>query len=283
MIRPRRAALGPLLVVAVLGHIARAQPGPDIPPSGGTVESPPSATPPTPTTPSDALREGNTAATAGDWGAVSRLVDPLLRQQLPPTDLAEAHRLAGLAAYFQGRPAEAEEQFLAYLRLDLDGQLDATLYPTNVIIYFNELRAKYSAELRARRPRTKRYRVLTLVPVWGQIQNGERTKGIVIGGVLAGFAIGNLTSVLLVRRWCSSVTGDEGTSLVCDDAGDRAQTARSLRTVNLVTGVGLILTYGYSVFDAVRGYRRQTRERALQPFVTATQRGDGFIGVAGTF
>ncbi|HET7503254.1 MAG TPA: hypothetical protein VFK02_19675, partial [Kofleriaceae bacterium] len=78
---------------------------------------------------SAALRDGNTAAMAGDWQRVAQLVNPLLRQELSIPDLAEAHRLAGLAAFFQLRSADAEAHFLAYLRIDLDGRLDPALYP----------------------------------------------------------------------------------------------------------------------------------------------------------
>lgn len=289
--RAARSSLVMLAVVAVLVAPARAQPGATeppaepAPPSGppGAAPDPgaPASTPPT--TPADALRDGNAAATAGDWATVSRLVDPLLRQQLPPADLAEAHRLAGLSAFFQERRAEAEEQFLAYLRIDLDGQLDPALYPPEVILFFNDVKAKHTAELRARRPRPRRWFALNLVPAAGQFQNGERTKGIVIGGLFASFAITNVTSFLLLRSWCTRVTGDGGSSLTCDDTKDRAQVASTLRAINIASGVGLILTYAYGVYDGVRGYRRRSRERAVQPYVTASSDHDAFIGVAGSF
>src|SRR6187402_1716568 len=76
--------------------------------------------------PSLALREANVAATAGDWARVSAFVEPLLTRQLETADLAEAHRLAGIAAWF-AQPQRldlADQHFLAYLRIDLDGHLD---------------------------------------------------------------------------------------------------------------------------------------------------------------
>ena len=86
-------ALG--FTIVLLARLAHAQP----------VQSPA-----IPATPGEALREGNAAATAGDWSRVAQLVDPLLGAQLPPSDLAEAHRLAGLAAFFQERRSYAEAQ-----------------------------------------------------------------------------------------------------------------------------------------------------------------------------
>jgi hypothetical protein len=232
--------------------------------------------------PSDVLRQGNAAATAGDWQTVGRLTETLLKAQLPSSDLAEAHRLAGLAAFFQQNTGTAELHFLSYLRLDLDGQLDPNLYPPEAILFFNEVKAKHNAELRARRKRGNRYRVLTLVPMFAQFQNGERTKGWVVGAIFTSFAVGNLTSFFLLRSWCTRVSGQGGSSVTCDDTKDRANVAGQLRAINIVTGVGLIATYAYSVYDGVQGYRRTTREERIVPFVTASS-SNRFIGVAGSF
>ncbi|CAN5875842.1 hypothetical protein BH11MYX3_BH11MYX3_49310 [soil metagenome] len=239
---------------------------------------------PAPAQPADVLREGNTAATAGDWLMVSQLVDPLLRGQLPDSDLAEAHRLAGLAAFFQGRRLDAENHFVAYLRIDLDGQLDPGLYPPEALTFFNDIKARYNAELKARRPKQKRYWVATLVPVLAQAQNGERTKGFIIGGVLVAFVAANITSALVLRSWCTRVSGDNGSSITCDNnANDHYSSAPTMRVINAVSGVGAILTYAYGVYDGVKNYRRRTRERSMQPFVSSTTHGDAFLGVAGSF
>lgn len=239
-------------------------------------------TPAPPPTTSEALRDGNAAAMAGDWLRVAQLVDPLLTSQLQPADLAEAHRLAGLAAFFQGQKATAEAQFLAYLRIDLDGQLDPALYPPEAVIFFNDVKTKHKSELRARRPKSKRYWILNLVPPFGQFQNGHRTKGFILGGTIAAMAIGNATSFFVLRSWCTEVIGDGGSSVTCDDSKDRVRSANQLRTVNIVTGIGLILSYAYGVYDGVQGYRRRTRETAVQPFVSAS-RSDSVFGIAGTF
>lgn len=239
---------------------------------------------PAPVVPAEVLRTGNAAATAGDWLAVSQLVDPLLRGQLPPADLAEAHRLAGLAAFFQGRGLDAENHFVAYLRIDLDAQLDPALYPPEVVTYFNDIKAKYNAELRARRPKQKRYWPLTFVPVAAQLQNGEKTKAIVVGVVLGTFLAANLTSFFVLRSWCTRVSDEGGSSATCDDNGtNHYASAPTVRAINTVGGVGVILTYAYAVYDGVKNYRRRTREQSMQPFVSSTTDGNAFIGVAGNF
>ena len=230
-------------------------------------------------TPAERLRDGNTAAVQGDWQRVEQLVQPLLRVQLAPGDLAEAHRLAGIAAFFQNRTADAERHFVAYLEIELDGRLDPALYPPEVVNFLNDVRTRHDAQLRKRRPKARRYWYLNLNPPGGQIQNGDRTKAYVIGGLLGAFAIANVSSYLVLRSWCSEVSGSTGSSVTCDDGKDRSSSAATLRVVNIASGIGLILTYGYGVYDGVKGYRRR---ESIQPFV-APASGGGVVGVFGAF
>ncbi len=244
------------VVLAALVRVAAAQPGID-----------PAAT----------LRDANTAATAGEWDRVSQTVEPLLARQLAPADLAEAHRLAGLAAYFHKQNDLAEAHFLAYLRIDLQGHLDPALYPPEVVTFFDDVRVRHAAELRARTPHAKRHWYLTLVPYAAQEQNGERTKGIVLASLVGAFAITNVSTYLVLRSWCHD------TGSVCDNGGtNHFHTAQRLQTINALAGVGLIATYLYGVYDGVSGYRRRSREEALAPYATPTNDGAVF-GLAGSF
>jgi hypothetical protein len=230
--------------------------------------------------PSDALREANTAAAAGDWARVSALVDPVLRGALPPADLAEAYRLSGMAAFYQQRRDLAEAHFLAYLKIDLDGRLDPALYPPDVVTFFEEVRTKHQAELRARRPKARRYWLLNLIPPGGQIQNGHRGKAWVLGSFIGAFAIGNVTTYLVLRSWCTRVTGPGGQSVTCDEDRDHVRGASNLRAINIATGLGLIATYIYGVYDGASYYRRQESPR---PFVAPISGGGGLLGVGGAF
>lgn len=248
-------AVRALLLLALLCGIARAQPA------------------------SDQLAAANAAASAGDWARVDTMVAPLFRMQLGPTHLAEAHRLAGLAAYFQQRIPAAESHFVEYLKLDLDARLDPALYPPDVVTFFQDVQVRHAAELRARRPKQKRYWLLNLIPPGGQIQNGEKTKAIVVGSLLGAFAVANVTTFVVLSKWCRSVTGDGGSSATCDDTKNRADTAAQLRAINIVSGIGLIVTYAYGVYDGVSGYRRRSER---QPFVMPTT-GGGVVGISGSF
>lgn len=242
-------------------------PSPSVPFSGSPSSSPPSSSPasvaPAGSSPSPAvsLREANGAAQLGDWAEVERLAAPLAapaaRPQLSPADAAELHRLLGLAYFFTDRAALAEAELWAYLQLDLDAHLDPATVPPEAITFFESIQAKHRAELRALRearmpkPPPRRSALLSVVPVASQLQNGERTKAWVYGVSLGTLAATNLTSYLLLRRWCREGDG------TCDRTGvDRTGVAKSASAVNVVSGVGLIAVTALAIIDGVRGYRR---------------------------
>jgi len=235
---------------------------------------------------SDVLRAGNTAALAGDWQQLARLIEPLLRRELAPPDLAEAHRLAGIAAFFAQHADEAEAHFLAYLRIELDGRLDPALYPPDVVAFFGDVASRHAAELRARRTQPPhRTWLYTLVPPLGQFQNGERVKGYVLGGLLGALVLTNLTTYSYLRAWCDHTDGVSGGGLTCrdgPDGHDGTSAAKRLRPVNIASGVAFWVVYAYAVYDGVRGYWRVSREQSLQPFVT-TSRDSHVLGVLGRF
>ena len=262
MIGGGRAAIA---VIAVWAVVAHAQPGAST---------------------SDVLREGNTAALAGDWQHVAQLVEPLLAHQLAAADLGEAHRLAGIAAFFQQRNDAAERHFVAYLRIDLAGRLDPTLYPPEVVAFFNDVASRHGAELRAPRSPPRRSWWLTLLPPVGQFQNGDRITGYVLGGLLGTLLAVNLTTYAYLRAWCNHTDGSAGGGLTCSvDRSDRTRAAMQLRPYNIASGIGVIVTYAYGVYDGVQGYRRRSRELAIQPFVSILQDSPGstVFGVTGSF
>lgn len=227
----------------------------------------------------NALRDGNAAAGAGDWQRVATLVEPLLPGQLSSADRAEAYRLAGIAAFYLQRRDLAEARFLAYLQIDLDGRLDPAIYQPDVVGFFDEVRTKHQAELRARRPKPRRYWLLNLIPPGGQIQNRQYVKAWVIGGLVGAFAIGNVTSYLVLQSWCTRVSGPSGSSVTCDETKDRARSAGQLRALNVITGAGLLASYVFGVYDGAVNYRRR---ETMQPFV-APASGGAMLGVGGTF
>lgn len=245
-----------LVVVALLARIASAQPGYD---------------------PTSALRDANAAAVAGAWPTVAALTAPLVgASSIARTDRAEALRLHGLAAFFTGDAALAERDFVAYLHLEPDGHLDPALYPPEAINFFNDVRARHAAELRAARPPPARYAALTLVPPFAQFQNGERTKGWVLLGLLGAFAGANISTYFVLRAWCHD-PGD-----TCDaDGKNHVHAARALSYANTFTGLALIATYVYAVYDGVHGYRQRSHLYVAPDVVNGTT--SLSFGVVGRF
>jgi hypothetical protein len=232
-------------------------------------------------TPAAALRDARAAATAGDWPRVTALIGPLLAPPgaagahdpaLAGPDLAEAHRLLGLAAFFDDRATEADAELLAYLRLELDGRLDPALYPPEAVTFFEAVRARHAAELRARRP-ASRSRWINLLPPLGQLQNGDRGRGIMLGASLGALLVANVSTYLVLRSWCG------GVGATCDKGGvDHTASAAPLRGVNVATGVAFLALFGYGIYDGLRGYHQRTLELEV-----AATGGGAVVGVGGRF
>jgi hypothetical protein len=261
-----RAVIRPLVVaalVAAAAAAAHAQPAsPPIAPPGAAA----------PRAPATVLRDANGAAGRGDWQRVAGLVGALDPDALDRADRAEALRLRGLAAFFLGRRDAAEADLLAYLRLDLDARLDPAVTPPEAVTFFDDVRARHAAELRALRPRSRRWGALNLLPPWGQFQNHQRTKGWIIAGTGALLVAADVTSYALLRRWC------DPTHKTCDDNGAHVGAARVLRPVNLIAGGALVALYAYGVIDGFANFHR-----GREVMVVPTSGGGAQVVVVGRF
>jgi hypothetical protein len=199
------------------------------------------------------LRDAAASLEAGAYQRAADLARGIVANpDVPATDRAEAWRLYGLASFFLEQHAEAEQAFLAYLKLDIDGRLDPALVPPEAIVFFEDVRARHAAELRKYRPgpERRRYSALNLLPPAGQFQNGHRAKGWVLAGV-GGLALAtNVGTYMMLRSWCDENTG------VCKSGDEsRAGPARSLRTINTYSGVLFLGAMVYGVYDGYRNFR----------------------------
>ncbi|MGE0546011.1 MAG: hypothetical protein AB7O24_32975 [Kofleriaceae bacterium] len=225
------------------------------------------------------LRDGNDAAVRGDWLRVTRLVEPVLLRALGTADRAEAHRLAGLAAFFSNRTSDAERHFVEYLKIEPFGHLDPALYPPEVLTFFDDVRVRHKASFK---PPPKRYLALSVIPVFGQFHNGQPGKGIVIASAIGVFGITHFASYLTLRSWCRQVMGRDGSSATCDDDGNHRRAAQRLRIVNIASGVALVGTMVYAVIDGALTHYQRRRERAVVPYVAPAETG-ATLGIAGQF
>jgi hypothetical protein len=202
----------------------------------------------------DPLARAEQALLDADYATVVTLAGDVIARAPTAADVTEAYRVRGLAHFFLHQDAEAEADFLAYLKRDLDGRLDPSTTPPEAVTFFEDVRARHAADLRKLRPRTRRWRVLDLLPPGGQIQNGDTTKAWVIGGAELGLLAADVTSYLVLRSWCSK------TDYTCMHGGlDAPDAARKLRIVNYASGVALIGVYLYGVLDGFRGARHRSQ------------------------
>ena len=208
--------------------------------------------------PATILRAADAEGAAGDWQRAGALVASLDLAHLDRADLAEARRLRGLAAFFAGDTAAADRELYAWLQLDLDARLDPAVTPPEAVTFFEGVRTRHEAELRALRPKHKTS-ALNLLPPLGQFQNGDRTKGWIIAGTGVALLAVDLGSYAMLRHWCSSA------DLTCDDGGNRVGSSRTMREVNLISGSALVALYVYGVVDGYWNYRSPHRELLVVP------------------
>ncbi len=242
-----------LLVLSALGRGARAQD----------------------TSTASLLARANAALNDGDYPRAEESVRAVIDfDSVRRVEVAEAYRILGIIKFYEESFGEARLAFLSYLKLDPDAHLDPALVPPAAITLFEDVRVKNQAEIDSMRiaPPKKRYLMLNLVPVGGQLQNGDTTKAWLVGSSFALLLAANVGSFALLKNYC------DGGDLTCEPNGsDKTETARTLKTVNLISGVGLITVYLYSVIDGVRGYRkleardrRQRRENDMSFHVSTT-------------
>ena len=216
--------------------------------------------------PAARLGEAQRRFAAGAYAQVLEITGPLLGDPtLGRADRAEAFRLQGLAMFLLGRPAEAEVALYQFLRLDPEAHLDPALVPPDAVTFMENVRARHEGELRALKPRPKkrRYRLLNLVPPFGQFQNGDSGKGYAIGAAELVFLATNISTYAVLARECAE-------DLTC--SLDRS-TASTLQRVNQISLGLLVGVYLYGMID---GFHIQTcLEQAERPPLVLVPRDDG--------
>jgi hypothetical protein len=220
-------------------------------------ETPPTPRPPPPRTapPSERLAEAQARFGAGDHATAAAMAGPLTQDPAVPRAVrAEALRVYGLSLFFLDLRADAELALVAYLELEPDAHLDPAQVPPEALVFFEDVRARHAGVVAKARPRARRFHSpwLALLPPWGQFQNGDSTKGWIIGVAEVVLLAANVTTFAMLSSMCDDA------DKTCSDA----ENARALKTVNLVSGAALIATVAYGIIDGLVGYRKPDPERA---------------------
>jgi hypothetical protein len=202
----------------------------------------------------DDLRAAEAHLSANEPQQAAHLAGPIAKDpHAAGADRAEAWRVYGLSLLALDLRDEAEAALWEYLKLEPDAHLDPALVPPETIVFFEDVRARHAGELRKLRPHTvrkKRYRALNLLPPWGQFQNHQPTKAWILGGVETALLVADVATYIYLVDHCRA--GD----LTCDSPG----TARSVKTVNLVSGGLLLGTLLYGIIDGFVVYSRRSDE-----------------------
>lgn len=128
-----------------------------------------------------------------------------------PDALAEIHTILGLIHYSRNQPAEARRQFASALSLDAALELDPLLVSPKILAFFEEVRAEAgpasptpgtaAAPVRYVVVQDRRAEAVLrsmVLPGWGQLYKGERTKGAALLGAWGVAAAG--AGVTYLRR-----------------------------------------------------------------------------------
>jgi hypothetical protein len=219
------------------------------------------------------LRSAGQALLDGEYAKARDLAEPATRAASAPAR-AEAFRVLGLAEFGLGEREGAEAALLAYLKLVPDAHLDPALYPPEMLVFFEDVRARHAGELLIVKPRPlkKKTAVLNLVPPFGQIQNGDTGRAWLFGSAELAFLSVNVTTWAMLRSDCAD-------DLTCQHS-DRS---RTLRTVNLISGALFLATYAAGVIDGFIGYPTSVEERPAQRLGFVPVTGGGVATVAGHF
>ena len=213
---------------------------------------------------SEALQNGSFEEAKSLAGSVANS-----KKKIDDVDRAQAWRIYGVALFFLAKYNEAETAFFEYLKRDPDATLDPNLVPKDAIAFFQDVRNRYTKEIRKIREKNKKtkiYPFLNLLPPVGQFQNKQSKKAWGILGVELSLIAIHIGSYFMLKSWCNSETG------VCTSGGeespkDRFSDANLMNHVNIWSGVLFVGVYIYGIVDGFLNIPKKKKKGILQGFL----------------
>ena len=208
----------------------------------------------------------------GDYEGVVQALRPLVDVDAPglsAADRVEALRTFGIASVLTGRRVAAESAFVLLLRADPRSELDRTLVRPEAADFFEQVRARYRAELVQiyKKSHGKRYAILNLLPPAGQFQNRQRGKGYGLLAAEIALLATNITTGVLLNEW-------EGPNHLFTGHED---TARALIPVNIASFAVLLSVVAYGIVDGfVVGHKLTLQEKREERRLLLSASGVGF-------
>ena len=127
------------------------------------------------------------------------------RDAFTDAEVARLFEVLALITYSRNQPGEARRYFEAALDLNPDLDLDPLLVSPKITEFFDEVKQAWQATAQTRPapeiiyvedPRTAAALRSLVVPGWGQLYKGERTKGRLLAGLFATTTAGALAAHL---------------------------------------------------------------------------------------
>lgn len=187
-------------------------------------------------------------------------------------ELAEIHTVLGLIEFSQNQPQDARDQFTAALSLNPDLTLDPLMVSPKILTFFDGIRDEFS-QMRgdeATPSDAVRYVIVEdrrseaalrsmVLPGWGQLHKGDRTKGRVLLG-LWGTMIGGTVAAHL---FCASAERDYDAARTPADALERFDTFNAWHKTRNALFIGTAGVWAYSYIDALVTGSSTSRESAF--------------------
>jgi len=229
-------------------------------PSPSASATPPAAGATGETDAATALERALSAYEYGDMDLVVESARSVAEGRAHPneTQRVQALRLLGIGLFLTGRREGAETAFFDLLRQKPSARLDPTHTRPDVVAFFENVRARHSAEIReaARSRPGGKHLAWAFLPPAGQFQNGDRGRGIIFGAlevISLGLAIGSYAQL---RSWMNP-----------DDTfgvnGSRNDDARALKIVNNVSVGVFAATVIVGIVDGLVNFSAHDDEPTL--------------------
>jgi hypothetical protein len=204
-----------------------------------------------------ALERALSAYEYGDMDLVVESARPVTEGRAHPneTQRVQALRLLGIGLFLTGRREGAETAFFDLLRQKPGVHLDPTHTRPDVVAFFENVRARHSAEIReaARSRPGGKHLAWAFLPPAGQFQNGDRGRGVIFGAlevISLGLAIGTYAQL---KHWQHTA----------DDTFPGHPEAHTLKIVNNISVGVFAATVIVGIVDGLVNFSAQDDEPPL--------------------
>jgi len=207
-----------------------------------------------------------------DYTRAQSLAEAALAAYERPEDLAQVHVVLGVIAFSQNDQVGATRQFTDALVLDPTVQLDALLVSPKTLDFFEDIRTGLAQASRDEtlQESTPRYVLVPdrraeaalrsmVLPGWGQLYKGQRTKGRILVG-LWGIAVAGTVTAHISRQQARDTYLAAGR----DDVEERYDTFNQWHKRRNALVLSTAAVWAYSYLDAlIAGGRSPDRRNLL--------------------